>query len=166
VSGIEIRDVQPDEFDAAGRLVVEAYRSLGVAQSASYEAEIADVEARVASATVLVARVDGRLAGCATLALAGSPFYELDDPHGATIRMLGVATEARGRGIGGALVRECVERARAAGARRMWLHTEPFMEAAHRLYARLGFVRAPERDWLFEAEGEPDVFLLAYILDL
>jgi len=40
------------------------------------------------------------------------------------------------------------------------------MQAAHRLYTRLGFVRAPERDWRFEEEGEPDVILLAYVLEL
>jgi ribosomal protein S18 acetylase RimI-like enzyme len=166
VQGIEVREVRPEEFEAAGRLVVEAYRSLGVPQSASYEAEMADVGARVMSSTVLVALADGRLAGCATFASAGSPFYELDDPDGATIRMLGVAADARGRGVGEALVQACVQLARAAGARRVWLHTEPFMQAAHRLYARLGFARAPERDWRFEEEGEPDVILLAYVLEL
>jgi ribosomal protein S18 acetylase RimI-like enzyme len=80
--------------------------------------------------------------------------------------MLGVAVGTRGRGVGEALVRACIERARAAGAKRVWLHTEPFMEAAHRLYARLGFVRAPAQDWRFEEEGEPDVILLAYVLEL
>jgi ribosomal protein S18 acetylase RimI-like enzyme len=163
---IEIRDVQPEEFEAAGRIVVDAYRTLGVVQSASYEAEMADVGARIGVATVLVAIADGRLAGCVTFALAGSPMYEVDDPGGAAIRMLGVAAEARGRGIGEALARACVDRARAAGVRRVWLHTEPFMEAAHRLYARLGFVRVPEQDWRFEEEDEPDVILLAYVLEL
>ena len=163
---IEIREIQPTELEAAGRLVVDAYRSLGVPQSASYEAEMADVGARAASATVLVARVDGLLAGCATFATARSPMYEVDDPDGATIRMLGVSEAARGRGVGEALVQACVERARASGAARLWLHTEPFMDAAQRLYARLGFVRAPELDWRFEEEGEPDVVLLAYVLEL
>lgn len=166
VSAIEVRAARPEEFQAAGRLVVEAYRSLGVPQSATYEAEIADVGARVGSSTVLVALLDGELAGCATFALHGSPLYELDDPDGATIRMLGVAAEARGRGVGEALARACIERARAARACRVWLHTEPFMASAHRLYERLGFERAPERDWRFEEEGEPDVILLAYVLEL
>jgi hypothetical protein len=36
------------------------------------------------------------------------------------------------------------------------------MAAAHRLYARLGFVRVPERDW----EPVPGVQLLGFRLDL
>jgi ribosomal protein S18 acetylase RimI-like enzyme len=164
--GIEIREVRPNEFEAAGRLVVEAYRTLGVAQSASYEAEIADVAARLVPGTVLVALAGGRLAGCVTLARSGSPLYEVDDPDGASIRMLGVAAQERGKGVGEALARACIDLARAEGARRVWLHTEPFMDAAHRLYARLGFVRAPEQDWRFEEAGEPDVVLLAYVLAL
>ena len=163
---IEVREVQPIEYEAAGRLVVDAYRTLGVAQSAAYEAEMADVGTRAASGTVLVAVVGSEIRGCATFATGNSPLYEVDDPDGATIRMLGVAATARGQGIGEALARACIERARAAGARRIWLHTEPFMQAAHRLYERLGFVRAPEKDWRFEEEGEPDVILLAYVLEL
>jgi ribosomal protein S18 acetylase RimI-like enzyme len=163
---IEVREVRPSEYQAAGRLVVDAYRTLGVAQSAAYEAEMADVGARVASSTVLVAVVGSQIRGCATFAAGDSPLYEVDDPDGATIRMLGVAATARGQGIGEALARACIERARAAGAMRIWLHTEPFMQAAHRLYERLGFMRAPEKDWRFEEEGEPDVILLAYVLEL
>ncbi len=163
---IVVREIAPYEHDAAGRLVVDAYRTLGVPQSGGYEAEIADVGARVAQCTVLVALLDGQLAGCATFALAGSPLNEVEDPEGSAIRMLGVTAEARGQGVGEALVRACAERARAAGARRIWLHTEPFMEAAQRLYLRQGFVRAPERDWRFEEEGEEDVILLAYVLEV
>jgi ribosomal protein S18 acetylase RimI-like enzyme len=163
---IEVREVLPAEQTTAGRLVVEAYRTLGVPQSEGYEREMADVAGRVLGSTVLVAVLDGRVVGTVTFAPAGSPFNEAGDPDGAAIRMLGVAADARGRGVGEALVRACAERARALGARRVWLHTEPFMDAAQRLYARLGFERAPERDWRFEEEGEPDVILLAYVLEL
>ena len=139
---------------------------LGVAQSAAYEAEIADVGVsrgvRQRCSSRSSTDTDQRLRH---VRAPGSPLYEVDDPDGATIRMLGVAATARGQGIGEALARACVERARAAGARRIWLHTEPFMQAAHRLYERLGFVRAPEKDWRFEEEGEPDVILLAYVLE-
>jgi ribosomal protein S18 acetylase RimI-like enzyme len=45
-------------------------------------------------------------------------------------------------------VRACADRARALGGRdRLVLSTQPAMRAAHRLYERLGFVRAPHRDW-------------------
>jgi ribosomal protein S18 acetylase RimI-like enzyme len=46
---------------------------------------------------------------------------------------------------------ECVRRARRAGADALGLHTSRSMRAAIRLYERMGFVRAPERD--FRPEG-------------
>jgi ribosomal protein S18 acetylase RimI-like enzyme len=76
--------------------------------------------------------------------------------------MLVVDPEAQGRGVGELLVRTCLERARAAGKRRMVLSTAEGMTAAHRLYERLGFKRAPERDWT----PLPGITLLIYTREL
>lgn len=46
---------------------------------------------------------------------------------------------ARGRGVGEALVRVALDRARALGARSVDLTSRPDREAANRLYRRLGF---------------------------
>ncbi|MDQ2585671.1 GNAT family N-acetyltransferase [Saccharothrix yanglingensis] len=45
----------------------------------------------------------------------------------------------RGGGVGGAVVAALVERARAAGARKVFLETEDRNEAARRFYRRHGF---------------------------
>ena len=45
----------------------------------------------------------------------------------------------RGEGIGDALVKRAVEVARAEGAKRIYLTSNPKREAAHRLYKRCGF---------------------------
>lgn len=42
------------------------------------------------------------------------------------------------------------------------ISTDPRMQAAHRLYGRMGFVRAPERDW----SPNDGVELLAYVREL
>jgi ribosomal protein S18 acetylase RimI-like enzyme len=76
--------------------------------------------------------------------------------------MLVVDPAVRGQGIGEALVTACLQRAAAAGATRMVLSTDPRMHAAHRLYARLGFTRLPERDW----SPMPGTDLLVYALPL
>lgn len=105
---------------------------------------------------------DGLL-GVAVLAAPGSPWQDIAADGGeAEIRMLGVREPARGRGVGEALVHACVALARAAGAVRIVLSTEPEMMDAQRLYARLGFARVPERDW----EPRPGLALLAYALEL
>lgn len=87
-------------------------------------------------------------------------------PGEAEIRMLAVSREARGRGIGEALVCACVDRALATEAcTAVVLSTQRTMHAAHRIYERLGFTRAPERDWKPLPELD-DITLLTYQLTL
>jgi ribosomal protein S18 acetylase RimI-like enzyme len=61
--------------------------------------------------------------------------------------------EARGVGIGGALMRDLLEEADAAG-KPVRLHVESFNRAS-RLYARLGFVRVQEEGVYFLMERLP-----------
>jgi ribosomal protein S18 acetylase RimI-like enzyme len=159
---INIRDCAPAEYDDAGELVVEAYRTLGDSGDEFYEQELRDIAGRAATSDVLVAESDGRILGCVTYVDGLKALSEVDDPDAGTIRMLGVATLARGRGIGEALVRACVYRARASGRARVRLDTRTSMTSAQRLYARLGFRRDPEHDW----SPAPGIRLLAYVLDL
>ncbi len=157
-----VRNVASEEFGLAGEIVVEAYRTLGDRGDEFYERELRNVAGRVDSSEVLVAEDDGSVVGTVTFVDGSRELSEVDDPDAATIRMLGVATAARGRGIGERLVRECIERARASGRRRVRLHTRTSMTDAHRLYLRLGFRRAPEHDW----SPAPEIELLSFVLDL
>lgn len=160
---VEIRPARPEEHDVLGQLTLEAYRTVGE-WSAAYEAELVDVGHRAAHATVLVAADgDGTPLGCLTLVLPGpNVLSEHREPEAASIRMLAVAPAARGRGVGEALTRDAIDRARAAGATAMVLHSAMNMADAHRLYGRLGFVRDESLDW----EPEPDVELLGFRLAL
>jgi ribosomal protein S18 acetylase RimI-like enzyme len=157
---VTVRPVRPDEYDAVGQLVVEAYRTLG--DVGSYEQHLHDVAGRVASGEVLVAQVGRRVVGTVTFVDGQTVLSEADDPDAATIRMLGVATEARGSGVGETLVRACINRAQASGRRRVRLHTRTSMTSAQRLYERLGFRRDPEHDW----SPAPGLLLLGYLLEL
>jgi ribosomal protein S18 acetylase RimI-like enzyme len=157
---VTVRPVRPDEYDAVGQLVVEAYRTLG--NVGSYEQHLHDVAGRVASGEVMVAQVGRRVVGTVTFVDGQTALSEVDDPDAATIRMLGVATEARGRGVGETLVRACIDRAQASGCRRVRLHTRTSMTSAQRLYERLGFRRDPEHDW----SPAPGLLLLGYVLEL
>jgi GNAT superfamily N-acetyltransferase len=124
---------------------------------------LADVAGRAAVADVLVA-VDGEgvvVGGIAYIA-GPSPLAWFEGPDEVGLRMLAVAPEAQGRGVGTALITACVARARAAGRRTILLHTTAPMTAAHRLYGRTGFRRDPPRDEILD-DG---LKLLAYILDL
>lgn len=162
MTGPTVRLARPDELDDAGRVVAAAYGAVGQ-MSGEYLAEVADARARADHGEVLVAvDADGAVLGSVTFVLPGSQLAELSREGEAEFRMLGVDPAAQGRGVGQALLLACLERARAAAARRLVLCSASNMSTAHRMYERVGFQREPDLDW----EPEPGVRLVAYALAL
>jgi ribosomal protein S18 acetylase RimI-like enzyme len=167
---VRIREVVPGAFSPAelarlGDIVVAAYEAIGALEGDDeYIPELRDVPRRAAEAVVLAA-VDepgGDLLGCVTYAPdASNPWAEHLREGESGIRMLAVDPDGQGRGAGTALVAACLDRARADGRRAVFLHSLPVMEGAQRIYARFGFRRAPERDWVF-----PGFLLMGFVLDL
>jgi DNA-binding MarR family transcriptional regulator/N-acetylglutamate synthase-like GNAT family acetyltransferase len=78
-----------------------------------------------------VAERAGMMAGAVLLVDAGGDVGQL--------RLLHVEPRARGLGIGGALVGECVQFARDAGYRRIRLWTHTILTSARRIYEAAGF---------------------------
>ena len=85
--------------------------------------------------------------GSVTYAPEPGPLQEIAGPGEAEFRMLSVSPAAQGRGVGEALCREVLDRSRERGLAGVVCSSQSGMTAAHRLYERLGFERAPERDW-------------------
>ncbi len=165
IEGVTVRLARDDELDAAGDLVVAAYRTHpDMEDSDGYLAHVRDVRGRATDTVVLVAvDGDGRLLGCVSYVRDHtSAFAEIEQPGEAGFRMLGVAMAARGRGVGRALVEACLERARAAGRTGLVIVTAPSWTDAQHLYERVGFRRAPHRDF----EPVPGISLWAYALAL
>jgi ribosomal protein S18 acetylase RimI-like enzyme len=147
---VRIRPATPADFPALARLTVDAYRADGqLAGDHGYDKKLADVETRAEAGELLVATDEqtGRVLGSVTFVLPGTAYAELSGPGEAEFRMLAVDPAAQGRGAGEALVRACVERATALGCQAVVICVRSFSQPAKRLYARLGFVRVPERDW-------------------
>jgi len=99
---------------------------------ASLEDEIAQLIDRYGGESLLLGYVGDRAAGCVVL--------HRRDPETAEIKRLYVAPAARGSGLGRALARAAIERAREAGMKRIVLDTHRSrLEAAYGLYRALGF---------------------------
>jgi ribosomal protein S18 acetylase RimI-like enzyme len=159
----QIRRARPREYDAVGDLTVRAYVAEGLSSvETDYVHQLQDAGTRGEKAELWVAvDADDRLLASVTLSPPGSPYREISREGEGEFRMLAVEPEARGRGIGEALVRWCIDRSMELGDRRMVLCTQKENATAHRLYIRLGFVRLPERDWS-PVEG---VDLMAFVLE-
>lgn len=162
ISSWSVDRAVPADFPAVAELTVGVYLGEGLA-SEGYAEQLADVEGRAGRAELLVVRDDaGRVVGSLALVLEGDFGEVTESDDEASFRMLAVSRSVRGSGVGEALVRICLDRARVAGKRRVVISTDPRMAAAHRLYERLGFRRLPARDW----SPVPGVDLLVYALEL
>lgn len=165
-----VREARETELERIGELTADVYGGEGLA-GPEYVKVLRDARTRWESpaTTLIVAHDDGAedpqdILGAVVYAAPGSPWQDLAAGDEAEFRMLATVPEARGRGVGEALVRACIERAKLSGAPRIVLSTGHEMLAAHRLYERIGFVRAPERDW--RPRPEMENLLRAYELAL
>jgi len=94
--------------------------------------------------TLLVARVDGVVAGMLTLVM-----FRIPTGLRAMIEDVVVDERQRGRGVAAALTLAALERARAAGARTVDLTSRPSRVAANRLYVKLGFTQRETNAYRF-----------------
>ncbi|GAB3487428.1 GNAT family N-acetyltransferase [Amycolatopsis cihanbeyliensis] len=164
-SDVTVRLARPQELTEIGEITVAAYRADGFAGPAvedGYARQLRDAARRAEHAELLVA-VDeqGAVLGSVTVVLPDTEYSEVCRAGEIEFRMLAVAPAARGRGVGEALTRAVLRRAREERATRVVLCSLDLMRTAHRLYERLGFQRMPERDWC----PAPDVRLLCYGLE-
>ena len=100
----------------------------------------------------------GQLLGTVTFVPDGGPLGEIAEPHETEFRMLAVDPSAQGRGVGTALTRHVLAASPPIGKDHVVCSSLAAMRAAHRIYERLGFRRAPERDW----SPVPGVDLIAF----
>ncbi|HLT70203.1 MAG TPA: GNAT family N-acetyltransferase [Acidimicrobiales bacterium] len=91
---------------------------------------------------------DGEIVGMSTLAV-----FRIPTGLRAWIEDVVVDGAARGRGVGEALTRAMLDRARELGCRTVDLTSRPSREAANRLYQRLGFQRRDTNVYRYSLEG-------------
>lgn len=138
--------VTDHEWEQATALLQRVYVAGGYTAAANAAQFM--TRANLEPAGVLLIALDGEdaVVGAVLLLHPASALRQLATMHEREFRVLGVDERARGMGIGEVLVQACVDRAFADGAQAVVLWTQPSMQSAQRLYARLGFQRAAERD--------------------
>ncbi len=134
------RPVEVHEVTEVDRELVAAFERLIPQLSRSNPPPSAEALAAIAAsdaAILLVARdpeTGGEIVGSLTLVV-----FPIPTGIRAWIEDVVVDEAARGRGVGEALNRTALDRARRAGARTVDLTSRPSREAANRLYQRIGF---------------------------
>ncbi|MCX7619530.1 MAG: GNAT family N-acetyltransferase [Acidimicrobiales bacterium] len=127
----EATEVTPELVAALERLIPQLSQS----SPPPTDEELREIVKSDAS-ILLVARdpATGEIVGSLTLVV-----FRIPTGVRAWIEDVVVDEAARGRGVGEALNRYALERARAAGAKTVDLTSRPSREAANRLYTRIGF---------------------------
>jgi GNAT superfamily N-acetyltransferase len=157
-AGFVIRTALPGEFCHLGELMVAVYSSLeGFPKRADqpqyYEmlagigqlAENPDTKLLVA---VSGAELLGGVVHFSDMARYGSGGIATQERNASGFRLLAVAPQARGRGVGAALMERCIELARGENHGQVILHTTAAMQVAWRMYERRGFERSADLDFL------------------
>ncbi|HET7460348.1 MAG TPA: GNAT family N-acetyltransferase [Longimicrobium sp.] len=151
--GLVIRDARDADREAVRKVTLAAYAEYArVMEPAAWAGLDGAVRAALESGGAIdriVAEHAGRVVGSVMLFPPQVQAYgELAGAARAPeLRLLAVSPDARGLGVGRALVDECIRRAREMGATELGLHTSRSMQVAMGMYRRMGFVRAPEADF-------------------
>jgi L-amino acid N-acyltransferase YncA len=146
---VEIRDLRPGDWPQ-----VAAIYEAGIAtRSATFETEVPpweDWDAGHLAEHRLVAVEDGRVVGWAAL----SPVSDRCCYHGVTENSVYVHPDARGRGVGRALLEQLVAAAEAAGIWTVQTGIFPENTASLELHRRCGFRVVGVRERLGQLDGE------------
>jgi ribosomal protein S18 acetylase RimI-like enzyme len=155
-----IRPARPSDEGELAALDAATWSTLS--SPAPYDPERSFFNDRTAPEDVLVATVDGRIAGYIKL---GRVTELAASDHVRMVAGFAVAPDFRRRGIGRALLDAAAEEARARGARRLTLRVLGPNTTARRLYESAGFVvEGIQRDEFFLDGRYVDDVLMA--LDL
>jgi ribosomal protein S18 acetylase RimI-like enzyme len=163
---VEVRLARSEDDAAVGELLVEGYvtayarKMPHVVVTERRRADLRDVAGKRASATVLVATLDGRVAGTVALWRPGSPQSEAWLPGAADLRHLAVDPALQGRGLSRPLLDEAERIARDEWrVPAICLHVRRGNVGVARLYQSRGYARDASGDLSF-----PEVELDAYAL--
>lgn len=145
MSGINIRDVQPQDNDALNRLVHVTLEEFGACGDgfAMADAELLDMYSNYQKKGkhYFVVELNGQVLGGAGIA----PLDGEEDSGICELRKMYFFPELRSQGVGKTLIDQCIEKAKEMGYHSMYLETIHEMKTAQKLYRSRGFEYLNER---------------------
>ena len=168
-----IRNAKPREFTEIGKLMVQVYAELEGfpkqdEQPAYYEmlANIGELTKKPGTELLVAVSEDGRIAGGVVyfgdMQYYGSGGTATMEKNAGGFRLLAVAPEARGRGIGKLLTNECIRKTKEKNRSQVIIHSTKAMQTAWKMYESIGFKRSEDLDFL---QGELPVFGFRLMLE-
>ncbi|WP_420602193.1 GNAT family N-acetyltransferase [Flagellimonas sp.] len=153
-----IRNAKPSEFKKIGQLMVSVYSGLKGFPKADEQptyysslANIGDFTKKPNTELLIAIAPDQKIFG-AVLFFSDMQYYGSGgtatlEKDASGFRLLAVDSAARGLGVGKALSKVCIEKARQNKHKNVVIHTTEFMKVAWKMYERLGFKRAKDLDF-------------------
>lgn len=153
-----IRDIQPEEFEALGNIMVDVYSRLGGFPSPEEQPKYYEMLQNIGQLTkkpdtrVLVAlseedEILGGVVYFSDMKQYGSGGTATKEQGASGIRLLAVSPDARKQGIGKALTFHCIDLAQQSNNNQIILHTTKSMQVAWKMYEKLGFERSEDLDF-------------------
>lgn len=154
-----VRNATPDEFEQIGELLVAVYSQLdGFPQQSEqpdYYRLLSNVGEFVTKPeTELLVAVDEKNSVAGAVVYFGDMYYygsggtATQEKNASGFRLLAVAPEARGNGIGKLLTMACIGKAREKKQENLVIHTTKAMQTAWKMYENIGFRRAEDLDFM------------------
>ncbi|WP_027067269.1 MULTISPECIES: GNAT family N-acetyltransferase [Maribacter] len=138
MENVVIREIRKEDNPQVAKVIRQVLADLGVPKvGTAYEDPSLDQmfeHYEKPKATYFVAEANGSILGCAGVA-------QLDNYEGnvSELQKMYFLEEARGKGVGHKMITVCLERAKEYGFDACYLETMPNMEAAQKLYKKMGF---------------------------
>jgi putative acetyltransferase len=136
---IRVRDFRPSDKAAFRRLNEEWITRYFAIEKKDWEL-FDDPEGQIlANGGVILILEIGEPVGCCALVNKDADTFE--------VAKMAVTEAYQGKGLGRVLLHSCIERAKSLGKKRLFLETNSKLEAAIRLYRKIGFVELLRSAW-------------------
>ena len=167
-----IRIAKPSEYVEIGKLMVKVYSRLDGFPKKSEQPEyykmlgnVGELAAKPGAELMIALTTGNKITGAVVyfsdMKYYGSGGIATLEQNASGFRLLVVDPENRGKGIGGLLTNECINKAKEKKHSQVVIHTTRAMMIAWKMYENLGFKRSEELDFM---QGTLPVYGLRLLL--